>query len=52
MGHASTQMIMEIYSKLTKEEEEKDAARLAAYMEKGYEAEESNSHGAPWVTAC
>lgn len=52
MGHASAQMIMEIYSKLTKEEEEKDAARLAAYMEKGYEAEESNSHGAPWVTAC
>ena len=32
MGHASTQMIMEIYSKLTKEEEEKDAVRLAEYM--------------------
>lgn len=41
MGHASTQMIMEIYSKLTKEAEEKDAARFAAFMEKGYEPEEA-----------
>ena len=45
-------MIMKIYSKLTKGEEEKDAARLVAYMEKGDEAEESNPHGDPWVAAC
>ena len=32
MGHASTQMIMEIYSKLTKEEEERDAARFVNLM--------------------
>ncbi len=45
MGHASTQMIMEIYSKLTKEEEEKDAVRLAEYMERGYEPEGNNPNG-------
>jgi len=36
---------MEIYSKLTKEEEEKDAVRLAEYMERGYEPSESKPNG-------
>ncbi len=36
---------MEIYSKLTKEEEEKDAVRLEEYMERGYEPEGSNPNG-------
>ena len=36
MGHATAQLIMDVYSKLTKEEEEKDSARLAEYMEQGY----------------
>lgn len=44
MGHASAQMIMEIYSKLTKEEEEKDAVRFTEYMEKGYVPQEKNGN--------
>ena len=32
MGHSDAQMILEIYSKLTREEEEKDAMRLASFM--------------------
>ena len=32
MGHSDTDMILSIYSKLTKEQEEKDAMKLAAYM--------------------
>ena len=32
MGHSDAQMILEIYSKLTREEEEKDAMRLANFM--------------------
>ena len=35
MGHASMKMIMEVYTKLSREEEEKDAAKLAEFMEKG-----------------
>jgi integrase len=35
MGHASLKMILEIYTKLSKAAEEKDATKLAAFMEKG-----------------
>ncbi|MDY4137834.1 MAG: tyrosine-type recombinase/integrase [Eubacteriales bacterium] len=34
MGHSDVQMITEIYSKLTKQQEDSDAVKLAAYMEK------------------
>lgn len=34
MGHASMQMIMEVYTKLSDAEEEKDAVKLTAIMEK------------------
>ena len=37
MGHSDIQMITEIYSKLTKEQEENDAMKLAKFMEKGAE---------------
>ncbi len=35
MGHASLKMIMEIYTKLSKADEEKSAAKLTEIMEKG-----------------
>ena len=35
MGHASMKMILEVYTKLSKTEEEKDAVKLTAFMEKG-----------------
>lgn len=34
MGHSDVQMITEIYSKLTRQQEDSDAVKLAAYMEK------------------
>ena len=37
MGHSDVQMITEIYSKLTKEQEACDAIKLAAYMSQSVE---------------
>lgn len=37
MGHSDVQMITEIYSKLTKEQEDYDAIKLAAYMSQSIE---------------
>ena len=33
MGHSDTEMILNIYSKLTKEQEISDALKMAEYME-------------------
>lgn len=44
MGHSSTQMIMEIYAKLTTEEEKKDSLRFSEYMDKMFSSDEGR-HG-------
>ena len=51
MGHASMKMILEIYTKLSKAEEEKDAVKLAAVMEKGL-ALPSSAENKPEPRAC
>lgn len=43
MGHSDVQMITEIYSKLTKEQEAPDAIKLTAYMSQS--AEKSRDSG-------
>ena len=44
MGHSSTQMIMEVYTKLAEDEEKEDALRFSEYMNRSITQNVSTSH--------
>lgn len=47
MGHSSTQMIMEVYTKLAEDEEKEDALRFSEYMNKSITQNAPTTHNMP-----